>query len=231
EARMQQAVDQTDALSSGNDLSSMNQLSSAPFSGDAGAGQTFGDPLNPTALQSTQGTTATTSFSAGGATVQADPATNTLIISAPPPLYRSLREVIDQLDQRRAQVLVESLIVEVNAETAAEFGIQWMAGGDNLSGSNGSAFIGGANFAGTGINTAGIPTVAALGQGLSLGVVRGTVNVLGNEILNLGVLARAMQSAGGVNVLSTPNLMTLDNEEASIMVGRTVPFVTGRYTT
>ncbi len=171
-------------------------------------------------------------FSAGGATIQADPSTNTLIISAPPPLYRSLREVIDQLDQRRAQVLVESLIVEVNADDAAEFGIQWMAGGGDLN-SSGTSFVGGANFAGSGLNTSATTrtTIDALAKGLSLGVVRGTVNVLGNEILNLGVLARALQSTGGANVLSTPNLMTLDNEEASIMVGRTVPFVTGQYTT
>src|SRR3546814_20819258 len=72
------------------------------------------------------------SFSSGGATVQADPTTNTLIISAADPLYRSLREVIDLLDQRRAQVLIESLIVEVNAEDAAEFGVQWAAGSNNI---------------------------------------------------------------------------------------------------
>ena len=71
------------------------------------------------------------SYSAGG-TIQADPATNSLIISAPEPLYRSLREVIDQLDQRRAQVLVESLIVEVSEAKAAEFGIQWMTGAGNI---------------------------------------------------------------------------------------------------
>lgn len=170
-------------------------------------------------------------FSAGGATVQADPATNTLLISAPPPLYRTLREVIDQLDQRRAQVLVESLIVEVNEDKAAEFGIQWMLGGNNISGGNSSAFLGGANLGGSGLNSNGISTIDALGQGLSLGVVRGTVDVLGNQIINLSVLARAMQATDGVNVLSTPNLMTLDNEEASIIVGRTVPFVTGQYTT
>src|SRR3546814_9879788 len=66
---------------------------------------------------------------------------------------------------------------------------------------------------------------------MSLGVVRGTVDVLGTQLINLGVLARAMQKQGGVNILSTPNLMTLDNEQASIVVGRTVPFVTGTYTT
>lgn len=171
-------------------------------------------------------------FTAGGATVQADPSTNTLIISAPDPLYRSLREVIDQLDQRRAQVLVESLIVEVNADDAAEFGIQWSAGANNLNSGN-TSFIGGANLGGSGINPnpQGRTTIDALATGLSLGVVKGTVNILGSQILNLGVLARAMQSKINANVLSTPNLMTMDNEEASIIVGQTVPFVTGQYTT
>ncbi|MBC7203026.1 MAG: type II secretion system secretin GspD [Pusillimonas sp.] len=169
-------------------------------------------------------------FSAGGATIQADPSTNTLIIAAPPPLYRSLREVIDQLDQRRAQVLVESLIVEVNADDAAELGIQWMLGANDIE-NGGSSFFGGANLGGSGLNRTGPSSIDTLAQGLSLGVVRGTVNILGNQVLNLSVLARALQSNGNANVLSTPNLLTLDNEEASIMVGRTVPFVTGQYTT
>ncbi|HZH56989.1 MAG TPA: type II secretion system secretin GspD [Burkholderiaceae bacterium] len=174
------------------------------------------------------------SFTAGGATVQADPTTNTLIISAPPPLYRSLREIIDQLDQRRAQVLVESLIVEVSATDAAEFGIQWMLGAADVAG-GGSSFIGGANLGGSGITASGVAgattAIDALGQGLSLGVVKGTVDVLGRQVLNLNVLARALQSRGNSNILATPNLMTLDNEEASIMVGQTLPFVTGQYTT
>jgi len=173
-----------------------------------------------------------TAFSAGGATVQADATTNTLIISAPEPLYRSLREVIDQLDQRRAQVLVESLIVEVSSENAAEFGIQWMVGADGLS-SSGTNVIGGTNLAGSGLSLT--PTTGtsldALGPGLSLGVVKGTVDALGNQIINLGFLARAMQNMTGTNILSTPNLLTLDNEEASIIVGQTVPFVTGSYVT
>jgi len=170
------------------------------------------------------------SYSGGGATVQADPSTNTLIISAPEPLYRSLREVIDQLDQRRAQVLVESLIVEVSQEKAAEFGIQWMTGAGSL---DGSGFIGGTNLGGSGIGSAGTgaTTLDALGRGLTLGLVKGTVDVLGNQVINLNVLARALQNSGEANILSTPNLLTLDNEPASILVGKTVPFVTGQYVT
>jgi general secretion pathway protein D len=188
------------------------------------------DSMQAGGIGSRTGRSQPVAFSAGGATIQADPSTNTLIIAAPPPLYRSLREVIDQLDQRRAQVLVESLIVEVNADDAAELGIQWMLGANDIE-NGGSSFFGGANLGGSGLNRTGASSIDTLAQGLSLGVVRGTVNILGNQVLNLSVLARALQSNGNANVLSTPNLLTLDNEEASIMVGRTVPFVTGQYTT
>ncbi len=162
-------------------------------------------------------------FSAGGATVQADPTTNTLIISAPDPLYRSLREIIDQLDHRRAQVLIESLIVEVNTDLSAEAGIQWAGGGRSV--------LGGTNLGGSDLNLQASNTIDLLGGGLSLGVLRGTTTIAGVRVANLSLLARALQNRGGANILSTPNLLTLDNEEASIMVGKTVPFVSGQYIT
>ncbi|HDS1581933.1 TPA: type II secretion system secretin GspD [Stenotrophomonas maltophilia] len=170
-----------------------------------------------------------TGFSQNGISVQADVATNTLLISAPEPVYRNLRRVIDQLDQRRAQVLVESLIVEVNQTDAAELGVQWMLG-------NGRTF-GGTHFGGTsggsGLNTTARTTLDVLPKdGLKIGVIDGTINLPGvGQILNMKALANALQSKGGANILSTPNLMTLDNEAASIMVGQTVPFVSGRYVT
>lgn len=168
-----------------------------------------------------------TAFSAGGVTIQADATTNTLLISAPDPLYRNLREVIDLLDQRRAQVVIESLIVEVSEDDANEFGIQWQAG--NL-GKNG--VFGGANLGGAGLNRGAKNSIDALAPGLSVGVVDGTVNIPGiGEVLDLKVLARALTSKGGSNVLSTPNLLTLDNEAASIFVGQTIPFVSGQYVT
>lgn len=165
-----------------------------------------------------------TAFSANGVTVQADATTNTLIISASEPMYRSLRRVIDLLDQRRAQVLVESLIVEVNETNSAELGIQWMK--------NNGRFLGGTNLSGSGLNMSASNTLDALPTGLNLGIVDGTIDIPGvGEILNLEVLARALQTTGGANILSTPNILTLDNEEASIMVGKTVPFVSGSYVT
>ena len=190
--------------------------------GNGQAGTTTPNGYGNGTQQSDQGI----AFSAGGATIQADKTTNTLLISAPEPLYRSLREVIDQLDQRRAQVVVESLIVEVGEDDANEFGIQWQAG--NL-GKNG--LFGGANLGGSGLGK-GPTSIDVLPPGLSVGVVDGTVKIPGvGAVLDLKVLARALKSKGGSNVLSTPNLLTLDNEAASIFVGQTIPFVSGQYVT
>jgi general secretion pathway protein D len=163
-----------------------------------------------------------------GGQIQADPATNALIISAPEPLYRQLRAVIEQLDTRRAQVLVESLIVEVRADKAEEFGIQWQG----PLGSKGDGTIGflGTNF-GTGGNniltlqTQGASGSVAPGRGINFGFFNRT-----GGVYTLGMLGRFLQESGDGNILSTPTLLTLDNEEAKIVVGQNVPFITGQYT-
>jgi len=225
------AAGATGSRSAGRGTSSRPAATQVGMSGGGASGGLGGSSFNQQQIERDDGGASdAVSYSGGGATVQADPATNTLIISAPEPLYRSLREVIDQLDQRRAQVLVESLIVEVSQEKAAEFGIQWMTGAGSL---DGSGFVGGTNLGGSGIGSAGTgaTTLDALGRGLTLGLVKGTVDVLGNQVINLNVLARALQNSGEANILSTPNLLTLDNEPASILVGKTVPFVTGQYVT
>jgi len=169
-----------------------------------------------------------------GGQIQADPATNSLIISASPPVFRQLRAVIDQLDGRRAQVLVESLIVEVSATKLAQVGVQWQS----LLGNNGSTMgVIGTNSATAGANilgiTAGIASgtattqaqaLAGLGKGLNIGIAPRI-----NGKYYLGALANFLQTNTDANVLSTPNLMTLDNEEAKIIIGNNVPFVTGSY--
>jgi general secretion pathway protein D len=165
-----------------------------------------------------------------GGQIQADPATNALIISAPEPQYRQLRAVIDQLDARRAQVYVESLIAEVNADKAAEFGIQWQGAlgraGDSLIGLLGTNF--GALTSGSNIinlSTQGGGTGVAPSNGLNIGIAKQY-----NGVYVLGALARFLETNGEGNILSTPNLLTLDNEEAKIVIGQNVPFVTGQYT-
>jgi general secretion pathway protein D len=168
----------------------------------------------------------------GGATIAADPTTNSLIITAPDAVYRNLRTVIDKLDTRRAQVYIESLIVEVSAQKAAEFGIQWQF----LDVQDGSArAIGGTNFTnldGGGSILQATQNIATAGGGINLGVVTGTTTIPGidGEILNLPLLARALESDAGANILATPNLLTMDNEEARIVIGQNVPFVTGQFT-
>jgi general secretion pathway protein D len=173
------------------------------------------------------------SFSANGATITADVATNALVIMAPEPVYNNLRAIIDKLDVRRAQVFVEALIVEVSADKAAEFGIQWQA----LSGfnTNNTSVIGGTNFTPRGSGNNIIDVAAnpgSVGQGLAIGVMRGTVTIPGlGTIANLAFLARALETQTGANILSTPTLLTLDNEEARILVGQNIPLVTGSYAT
>jgi len=167
-----------------------------------------------------------------GGQIQADPSTNSLIISAPEPVYRELRAVIDKLDQRRAQVFVESLIAEVRADKSAELGIQWqgLVGGVGVLGTNFST----ANASGGG-SAPNILNFAAQFYGYGEdnwrpSVAPGTGFNLAAATSRLGILANFLQSTGTGNVLSTPTLLTLDNEEAKIIVGQNVPFVTGSYT-
>jgi general secretion pathway protein D len=182
---------------------------------------------NPPASSTPGSTTGSSGQPSTGGQIQADPATNSLIITAPEPQYRQLRSVIDMLDQRRAQVFVESLIAEVSADKAAEFGVQWMSGtgtGSNTVGVLGTNFsVGGTNLLTLAANAAQGTYAASPGFNIAAGRQR-------NGVLALGALARFLQTNGDANILSTPNLLTLDNEEAKIVIGQNVPFVTGQYT-
>jgi general secretion pathway protein D len=227
------------------DATSLAATLRAALAGESGAGGAGALSNAPTAVavraatgstaaaspQATAPVAASASPSTGGQ-IQADPATNALIITAPEPQYRQLRAVIDQLDGRRAQVYVESLIAEVNADKAAEFGIQWHGPlgrfGDSVVGLMGTNFGTGGNNILTNLlpiaqgNTAGI---TAPGSGLNIGAAQQR-----NGVYILGFLARFLQQNGEGNILSTPNLLTLDNEEAKIVIGQNVPFVTGQFT-
>ena len=188
---------------------------------------------------SSTASTAPLSASAGPSTggfVQADPSTNSLIITAPDPLYRQVRAVIEQLDARRAQIYVESLIVKIDNSKSGQFGVQWQ----NLFGNKGDGSIVGAgtNY-GTGLANI-INATGAIAQGTSAVVTaQGTtpaptglnIGVLKKfgSIYTLGAVANFFEGQTGANVLSTPNLVSLDNEEARIVIGQNVPFVTGSY--
>ncbi len=165
-----------------------------------------------------------------GGFIQADPATNSLIITAPEPLYKQVRALIDQLDTRRAQVYIESMIVEVSGGDSADFGFQWQG----LLGQSGdkTGLAAGTNFtpAGGKGNIIGVNVGAAqgqinIGEGLNLGLLKSY-----NGVTSLAAIARVLQSQAETNIVSTPNLITLDNEEAKIVVGENVPFITGQFT-
>ena len=196
-------------------------LASAPPGAGGGAA---GASSLTTSLASNQPST--------GGQIQADPSTNSLIITASEPQYRQLRAVIEKLDARRAQVFVESLIAEVNADKAAEFGIQFQG----ALGKKGDSNIGllGTNFSIGGANIIALATQAAraAGGGLSPPSTGGNFGIAHqtNGVYVLGFLARFLQTNGDGNILSTPTLLTLDNEEARIVIGQNVPFVTGSFT-
>jgi general secretion pathway protein D len=205
--------------SSGNSTTTPLGVNAAGAAGTANAVSAGAAPISPSAGPST------------GGFIQADPSTNSLIITAPEPLYRQVRGMIDQLDERRAQVYIESMIVEVTGSNTADFGFQWqgLLGGKNSS----NIIVGGTNFGTTGTNlvtidqaqVSGNASGITLSPGLNVGLVR---NFFGS--FGLAAIANFLQSQANTNIMSTPNLVTLDNEEAKIIVGSNVPFVTGQFT-
>ncbi len=169
-----------------------------------------------------------------GGMIQADAATNSLIITASDPVYRNLRTVIDQLDARRAQVYIEALIVELNSTTAGNLGIQWqVANGNLLAGTNlasAAGSVAGSNILplSAAVASGGQAGLLGLSQNLTQGLNIGWLsNMFG--VQGLGALLQYFAGVSDANVLSTPNLITLDNEEAKIVVGQNVPIATGSY--
>jgi general secretion pathway protein D len=162
--------------------------------------------------------------------IQADEATNSIIINASDTVYNNLRLVIEQLDVRRAQVYVEALVAEMNADRTDELGIQWAAAGQV-----GSRVVGAAaNFPAANPSLAATiaspATAAASTAGLAVAVLGNKITLRdGTTVTSLGALARALQANNLGNILSTPNLLTLDNYQAKIVIGQNVPFVTGSF--
>jgi len=178
-------------------------------------------PAAPAASPQTAAAPSALPTGGAGGFIQADPSTNTLILTCSEPVYRNLRSIIDQLDARRAQVYIEALIVEVDATKLAAFGVQWAALGANA-GAGTSFSTGGDNLANqVAGHLTGVPAIPS--NGLSLGIF--------SKNIGLGALVHALQSDTNTNILSIPTLITLDNEEAKIVVGQNVPFITGQYTT
>lgn len=206
--------------------------------GAAGAAAAPGGAAGGSSAAATGALSSTSQPNVGGL-IQADTATNSLIITASETFYRNLREVIEKLDRRRTQVYVEALIVEVESTNSAQLGIQWQglinAGGQNVP-------FGGTNYSSppAGVNVVNLSSAAATILNPAAG---GTPTLASSNGLNIGMLSKfggnytvsalisALDKEGGSRVLSTPNLVTLDNEEARIMVGQNVPILAGAYTT
>jgi len=173
---------------------------------------------------------------AASSQIQADEATNALVITAPYDVFRSLQAVIRKLDIRRAQVSVEAIIAEITSRRASELGVQWLFDGTP----SGDRPVGAVNFTnGTSIaEVAGAVVAANQGDAASAGSIANaiagglTVGVgkFNSSTFNFAALVRALEGDSAINVLSTPSILTLDNVEAEIKVGQKVPFVTGSYT-
>jgi len=158
--------------------------SSGGFSSSMAAGSSTSTGSSGSKGSSSPSVSASAQPSTGGG-IQADPSTNSLILTASEPRFREMRKVIDQLDAPRSQLYVESLVVEVDASKSLDLGVQWSQ----------------------------------------------LFSISSSTTLTLGTIASALETMSGTNILSTANVITLDNEEAKIVVGQNVPFVTGSYTT
>ena len=168
----------------------------------------------------------------GDILITADPSTNALIVTASPEVSAAIDQVVKQLDIPRKQVLVEALIVEISTDRTRDLGLEWRLTDELTDGEYRG--VGGTNLPldgaqGTLQQTAANPL--AFPPGFVMGIAKGSVSFGGVEFANIAALARAMERTSGVNILSTPHLLTLDNEEAEIIVGEERPFLKSSQTT
>ena len=173
------------------------------------------------------GKAAAASITGDKVSIQADKSLNALVIRAEPAMMKEIMSVISQLDVRRAQILIEAAIVEVSGDTGKALGFQYVAGSDETG-------VGAINFGNAGLTINSIVQALATDDpsGLSLGdgITMGFGEQDSNGDLKWGALIQALSTSTDVNLLSTPSILTLDNQEASIVVGENVPFITGTST-
>jgi general secretion pathway protein D len=187
-----------------------------------------------TAAPSAAGGAASPAVSGGGGdksiTIWAEPETNALVVTAPPKVMRSVMSIVDRLDIRRAQVLVEAILVEMSADKAMDLGINWLIADTDSDGNTlpAGGFVQPVDGTGIGQIIQGIlnpDAITSLPSGLTMGL---------GQIVNGGTswaaLIRALGGIGNTNIIATPSIVTLDNEEAEIKIAQEVPFVTGQYT-
>lgn len=174
--------------------------------------------------------TGATSVNANGVSLIADDTLNALVVRADPAMMKEVSSLIEQLDQRRSQVLIQAAIVEVSGDNARQLGVQWAAGDP-------SKGVGLINFSNAGSSIANLaiaavaedPTLAKISDGATLGFGKTETNANGDRTF-YGALIQALATVSNANLLSTPSILTLDNQEAKIVVGQNVPFITGTST-
>lgn len=198
--------------------------------GDGGrSGSSSGGSSSGSSSSSSSASSSPTSVSANGVSLIADDSLNALVVRADPAMMKEVMLVIDQLDQRRSQVLIQAAIVEVSGDNAQQLGVQWAAG-DATKG------VGLINFSTAGNSLASIATAIAkdtpptsFNDGASIALGKSGTNANGDRTF-YGALVQALSTVTNANLLSTPSIMTLDNQEAKIVVGQNVPFITGSST-
>ncbi len=201
-------------VSTSSSSSSSGSVTNLSSSGDGSAG-------------SAPRQTGTTTITVGSSSLIADETQNALIVRAKPAQIRQIESVLADLDTRRAQVLIQAAIVEVSGDNAAQLGVQWAAGDP-------SAGVGLVNFNNAGASIVDIAAAAitgdvaaaGIGQGAAIGFGSSRKDAKGNRTF-YGALIQALNTVTDANLLSTPSILTLDNQEAKIVVGQNVPFITG----
>jgi len=163
-------------------------------------------------------------------TIWAEPQTNALVVTAPPKVMRSIMSIVDRLDIRRAQVLVEAILVEMSVDKAMDLGVNWIVGDRDAEGHvlPAGGFVSPVDGTGIGQIIQGVlkpESIAALPSGLTLGL--GQIATSG---VSWAAVIRAVSGTGNTNIIATPSVVTLDNEEAEIKIAQEVPFITGQYT-
>jgi general secretion pathway protein D len=163
--------------------------------------------------------------------IWAEPQTNALVVTAPPKVMRSVMAIVDRLDIRRAQVLVEAILVEMSIDKSMDLGINWVVGDRDSDGNllPAAGFVQPINGTGIGEILQGIlnpDSIAGVPSGLTMGLGK-----IVEDGVSWAALIRAIGGQGNTNIIATPSVVTLDNEEAEIKIAQEVPFVTGQYTT
>lgn len=228
-----QAVNSSSSNSGGNTGSTANAISSLLNNNSANStGNSSNSTINLTGNNSNQNNL--TSFNGNGVSIIADASQNALVVKADPQLMREIEAAIQQLDIRRQQVLIEAAIVEVVGNNVDQLGVQWALG--DL-----SAGVGLVNFSNVGASLsalaggyltgdAGLAQAAGSLGGAAVGLGDYRTNSDGSKSF-FGVLVQALEKSTKSNLLSAPSVVTIDNEEAYIVVGENVPFITGSVTT